>query len=180
MREKQFMYLRDLSFLNNRNVSVNLPQALLLQVGLDQWFSNVSGLRTPEQYFTHSRTPYPSNYGNYGNFKMNGTIYAGFGNKWCRNHLASPSNSEVPVCERSCHMQRKIEIKPCTAINNMDLRQINIFCEIFKIFYVVFFLCSLYISFHMLFHWKKTKQLNNRADPLAQPRGTPSGLQTTI
>jgi hypothetical protein len=32
------------------------------------------------------------------------------------------------------------------------------------------FLCSFV---HMLFHWKKTKQLNNRADPLAQPRGPP-------
>jgi hypothetical protein len=48
-------------------------------------------------------------------------------------------------------MQRKVEITTRTAINNMDSRQINIFCEIFKI-YVVFFLCSFCVSFHVLFH----------------------------
>jgi hypothetical protein len=98
---------------------------------------------------------------------MNGTIYTGFGNEWHRNHITSPSNSEVPICERSCHIQRKTEIKPCTAINNMDLRQINIFCEIFKIYNVVFFLCS----FTCCFIWRK--QLNNCTDPLAQPHGPP-------
>jgi hypothetical protein len=51
----------------------------------------------------------------------------------------------------------------------MDSRQINIFCEIFKIYNVVFFLCS----FHTIFHWNRTKQLNKRADSLAQPRGPP-------
>jgi hypothetical protein len=72
----------------------------------------------------------------------------------------------------SCHIQKKIEIKPRTAIN-MDSRQINILCEILKIYNVVFFLCSLYISFHMLFYWKKTKLLNNHADSFAQPRESP-------
>jgi hypothetical protein len=74
---------------------------------------------------------------------INTTIYTGFGNEWCRNHLASPSDLEVRICERSCHIQRQIEIKPRTAITNIDSRQINIFCEIFKMYNVVLFLCSL-------------------------------------
>jgi hypothetical protein len=86
---------------------------------------------------------------------INTAIYTRSENKWRRHHLASPSNSDVRTCERSCHIQRMIEIKSRTSINNMDSGQINIFCEIFKIYNVVFFLCSLYISFHMLFHWKK-------------------------
>jgi hypothetical protein len=56
-----------------------------------------------------------------------------FGNEWRRNHLGSPSNSKVPICEKPCHIKRKTKIKPHIAVNNMDSRQINIFCEIFKI-----------------------------------------------
>jgi hypothetical protein len=67
-------------------------------------------------------------------------------------------------------MERKIEINPRTAINTMDSRQINIFCGIFKIYNVVFFLCPLYVSFHLLFHWKKTKHVDNGAGLLVQPR----------
>jgi hypothetical protein len=99
----------------------------------------------------------------YGKFKTNGTNYTGFGNEWRGNHHVSPNNSEVPICETSCHIQRKIEIKPRTAI--IWIRDINMFCEIFKIYSVLFFLFSSFLSFHMLFHWKKTKQLKNRADP---------------
>jgi hypothetical protein len=84
---------------------------------------------------------------------INTTIYTGFTNEWRWNHLANPSNSEVRICERSCHIQRKIEIKPRTAINNKDSRLTNKFCEIFKIYNVVFLLCS--FSFHMHFRWKK-------------------------
>jgi hypothetical protein len=84
------------------------------------------------------------------------------------NISLAPVIPEVPICERLCHVQRKTEIKPRTTINNMDSRQINIFCEIFKICNV-FFLCSSYIPFHMLFNWKKTEQIVKRTPGVRGP-----------
>jgi hypothetical protein len=66
--------------------------------------------------------------GSMGNLKRMGPSTLDLETNGVGTTSLAPSNSEVPICERSCHIQRKIEIKPRTAINNMNSRQKNIFC----------------------------------------------------